>query len=132
TWGLRDPDLLDPSSRQEMNQARATMDNQILAGLGEERFADYKRGQDDDFHLLSALVTRFKLPKEKAWEVYGYKTVSLSYRAQIRSNPDLSEEQKLEASAAIAEETRKAVRGVLGNKAYTHYVRCGMGQWLSE
>lgn len=132
TWGLRDPDLLDPASRQEMDQARAAMDNQILTGLGEERFADYQRGQDDDFHLLSSLVTRFKLPKEKAAEVYGYKTVSLSYRSQIGSNPDLTEEQKQEASAAIAEETRKAVRGVLGNKAYSHYVRSGQGRWLSE
>src|SRR5262249_13505646 len=76
-WGLRDSELLDPATRQQMEQARQDTEDRIRAALGDERYAQLLRGQDDDFHLLSALVTRFNLPKEKAAEVYGYKTVTL-------------------------------------------------------
>jgi hypothetical protein len=132
SWGPRDPDLLDPASRQEMEQAKATMEGQILQGLGEQRYAEYQRGEDDDFHLLSALVTRFKLPREKAGEVYGYKTVALNYQSQIRSDPNLTAQQKEDAVKAIAAETKNSVRGVLGVKAFNYYLRSGQGKWLGE
>jgi hypothetical protein len=132
TWGQRDPDLLDPASRQQREQARADMEAKILHDLGEERYADYQRGRDDDFHLLSALTTRFKLPREKAAEVYSYKNVAANYREQVRSNPAFSALQRAEAMKAIAEETANVVRGVLGPAAYNHYVRSGQGRWISE
>ena len=131
-WGQRDPDLLDPATRQQMEQARAVMDGQILQGLGEPRYAEYQRGEDDDFHLLSALVTRFKLPREKAGEVYGYKTVALNYKSQIRSDPNLTPQQREEAVKAITEETRNSVRGLLGGKAFNYYLRSGQGKWMGE
>ena len=131
-WSQRDPDLLDPATRQQMEQARENMEGQIFQNLGEQRYAEYKRGQDDDFHLLSALVTRFKLPREKAAEVYGYKAVTLNYRSQVRNDSNTTGQQKEEALKAITEETRKAIRDVLGGKAYNHYVRSGQGQWIGE
>lgn len=131
-WGQRDPDLLDSASRQQMEQAKADMEAKILHDLGEDRYADYQRGRDDDFHLLSALVTRFQLPREKAAEVYSYKNVAVNYREQVRSNPAFTALQREEALKAIAEETANAVRGVLGPKAYNHYVRSGQGRWINQ
>jgi hypothetical protein len=131
-WGQRDPGLLDAASRQQMEQARADMEGQILRDLGEERYADYQRGRDDDFHLLSALTTRFKLPREKAAEVYSYKKVAANYREQVWSNPAFSAQQRAEALKAIAEETANVVRGVLGPNAYNHYLRSGQGRWINE
>lgn len=131
-WGPRDPDLLDPATHQQMDQAKAVMEGQILQGLGEQRYAEYERGEDDDFHLLSALVTRFKLPREKAGEVYGYKTVALNYKSQIRSDPNLTTQQREDAVKAITEETKNSVRGLLGVKAFNYYLRSGQGKWISE
>ena len=108
------------------------MEGQIEQGLGPERYADYRRGQDDDFHLLSALVTRFRLPREKAAEVYGYKMVANGYREQVRANATMNAEQKQAALKDIAEETRKTVATALGTKAFNHYVRSGLGQWFGE
>jgi hypothetical protein len=132
TWGQRDPDLLDPASRQQMEESKTNMETQILRDLGEQRYADYQRGQDDDFHLLSALTTRFQLPKEKAVEVYSYKKLALSYRQQVRDESNLNAQQRADALKAISEETANVVRGVLGPKAYNHYVRSGQGRWISE
>jgi hypothetical protein len=131
-WGQRDPDLLDSTGRQLMEQAKADMEARILRDLGEDRYAAYQRGRDDDFHLLSALVTRFKLPREKAAEVYSYKNLSANYRGQVQTNPGLTPQQKAEALKAIAEETANVVRGVLGPSAYNHYVRSGQGRWIIE
>lgn len=131
-WGSRDPDLLDAATKQRMEAARGDMEGQIELGLGAERYAEYKRGQDDDFHMLSALVTRFKLPREKAAEVYGYKVVANGYREQVVANTALSAEQKRAAMKDIAEETRKTVATALGTKAFNQYVRSGQGRWFEE
>ena len=131
-WGQREPDLLDPASRQQMEQAKSEMEGKIFQGLGDQRYAEYQRGQDDDFHLLSALVTRFKLPREKAAEVYGYKAVTMSYRDQIRADPNLNAQQKDEAIKAIVQETKTAVQSTLGPKAFTHYLRSGQAHWITE
>jgi len=132
TWGSRDPDLLDAATRQRMEAARGDMEGQIEQELGPERYAEYKRGQDDDFHMLNALVTRFKLPREKAAEVYGYKMVANGYREQVVANTALSAEQKVAAMKDIAEETRKTVTATLGSKAFNQYVRSGQAQWIGE
>jgi hypothetical protein len=131
-WGKRDPELLDPVSRQQMMEAKTEMETQIQGSLGEQRYAEYKRGQDDDYHLLSALITRFKLPREKANDVYGYKTVAMSYRRQVQADTSLTPQQKDEALKGIADETSTAVRHVLGAKAFNHYLRSGQGRWLHE
>jgi hypothetical protein len=131
-WGLRDPDLLDPATRQQMEQAKAETEGKILQGLGEQRYAEYQRGQDDDFHLLSALVTRFKLPREKAAEVYAYKTVTLGYRSQIAADPNLTLEQKKAALQAITEETKTAVLSTLGTRAFNHYLHSGQAHWMGN
>jgi len=131
-WGKRDPDLLDPSNRQQMMEAQAEMETQIQSSLGEQRYAEYKRGQDDDYHLLSALVTRFKLPREKANEVYGYKAVAMSYRRQLQADTSLTAQQKEEALKGIVDETTAAVRQVLGTKAFNYYIRSGQGRWLND
>jgi len=131
-WGPRDPDLLDPATRQKMEDARGDMEGQIEQSLGVDRYAEYKRGQDDDFHLLSALVTRFNLPREKAAEVYGYKSVARNYRERVTVDAAMNAEQKAAALKAVTEETHNAVRSVLGPRAYNYYLRSGQGQWMGE
>jgi hypothetical protein len=130
TWGLREAELLDENSRQEMEQAHQQMEASIRETLGEERYAQYLRGMDDDYHLISALVTRFKLPKEKAGEVYGYKSVAMAYRAEVMSNQGLPPQQRAAALKAINNETRKSVREALGPKAFNYYVRTGQAHWM--
>lgn len=131
-WGHRDPDLLDATTRQSLEEARGDMEGQIEQSLGPERYALYQRGRDDDFHVLSALATQFKLPREKAAEVYGYKVVANGYREQVRANPDLTAEQRQAAMRDIAEETRKTVAAVLGPRAFSQLVRTGQARWLDE
>ena len=131
-WAERDELLLDAAGRAELERDRTLMESQIKEKLGEDRFALYQRGQDEDFHSLSALVTHFKLAREKAVEVYGYKKVAQDIKAQVRANSQLSDEQKTSALKAIADETSGAVRAALGERAYRYYVRTGQASWIQD
>jgi hypothetical protein len=123
---------LDESTRTRMEQERAQVSEQIREALGDGRYAEYKRGEDEDFHLLSAAVTRAKLPKEKAVEVYGYKLLAQAYHDQVRNEPNLTPQQKDETLKAIATETEKAIRASLGEKGYRRYIASGGGKWLKD
>jgi len=131
-WADRDELLLDAAGRAELEKDRGVMEAQIHEKLGDERYAQYQRGQDEDYHSLSALATHFKLPKDKASEVYGYKKVAVEIKSQVRANTQLSEEQKKSALKAIADETTGAVRAALGDRAYRYYVRTGQAGWIQD
>lgn len=131
-WGRHDPDLLDSASRSQMEQDKRKMEETVEHSLGGERYAEYKRGEDEDFHRLNSVVSRFKLPREKAGEVYGYKKVALDYRSQVRADPTLTLQQKDEALRAIAGETEASVKSALGDKAFRYYLRSGLGEWMRE
>ena len=131
-WGRHDPDLLDSASRARMEQDKEKMEETVQQSLGEQRYAEYKRGEDEDFHRLNSVVSRFKLSREKAGEVYGYKKVALDYRTQVRADPKLTLQQKDEALRAIAGETEASVKSALGEKAFRYYLRSGLGQWMRE
>ena len=131
-WAQRDADLLDESTQREMGSEQAQTEEAIRQGLGDARYAEFKRGEDEDYHRLNALATRFKLPKEKAVEAYGYKKVVQDYRTQVQTDTNLTPAQKTDALKAIGDETEKALRGLLGDKAYRYYVRTGQGAWVRE
>ncbi len=132
TWGERDPDLLDAATRQQMEAARGDMEGQIEQSLGPERYAEYKRGQDPDFHLLSILTTQYKLSKQTPAEIYNHKVVASSYRDQVKGNNSLTPEQKQASLREIAAESRRTVATMLGTKAFNHYLRSGQAAWLDE
>jgi len=131
-WGRHDPDLLDSASRARMDQDKQKMEETVQQSLGGQRYDEYKRGEDEDFHRLNSVVSRFKLPREKAGEVYGYKKVALDYRTQVRADPTLTLQQKDEALRAIAGETEASVKSALGEKAFRYYLRSGLGSWMRE
>jgi len=131
-WSGRDELFLGATERAEMESDRQRMEDTTREQLGDERYALYQRGQDEDYHSLSALATRFKLPREKAAEVYGYKKVAHEIKSQVQNNADLSDEQKTQATKAIVEETVGAVRAALGERAFRYYQRSGQAGWIQE
>lgn len=131
-WGKYDVDVLDENTRRQRESDRAQVEGAIQQSLGETRYAELKRGEDEDYHRLNALATRYKLPREKAIEAFGYKKTVGDYRAQVRNDPSLNPQQKSDALNAIADETGKAMRSLLGDKAYRYYVRTGQGGWVRE
>jgi hypothetical protein len=130
-WAARDPDLMDEASRQRMEMARQQMELDLQRQLGPERFAEYKRGEDPEFHQLAKTATQFKLPKDTPKRVYDVKRALEDVRRQLQENPALTLEQKATALKGIQEETGYTVRQLLGEKAFRYYMRAGDAGWLN-
>jgi hypothetical protein len=130
-WGARDPDLMDEGSRQRMEMARQQIEIDLQRQLGPERFAEYKRGEDPEFHQLAKTATQFKLPKDTPKRVYEVKRALADVRHALDENPALTLEQKATALKAIQDETGQTVRQLLGEKAFRYYMRAGDASWLN-
>src|SRR5688572_4866079 len=129
-WAAGDPELMDDGARQRWDAARQQMETDLQRQLGAERFAEYKRGQDPDFHQLSAAATRFKLPQETSKKAYEVKRAFLEIRQTVDANPALSPEQRQQALQAVQQESERTMRGLLGENAFRYYLRTGDATWL--
>lgn len=129
-WAARDPNLMDDGTRSRMELARQQMESDLQRQLGAERFAEYKRGEDPDFHQLAKTATQFKLPKDIAKRVYDVKRALEDVRRTVDQNAALTPDQKTAALAAMQEETLRTVRQLLGDRAFRYYLRAGDASWL--
>jgi len=129
-WAASDPEMMDEGGRQRWGTARQQMETDLQRQLGPERFAEYKRGQDPDFHQLSAAATRFKLPKETSKQAYEVKRAFLEIRQTMDANPALSPEQRQQALHAVQQESERTMRSLLGENAFRYYLRTGDTSWL--
>ena len=129
-WSRVDPALMDDATRARWEQSKVSMDEEIKSQLGEERHRDYKRGEDEEFHDLNATVSRYKLPREIAVEVYEYKRVVADIRAKVQNDRSLPADRRTPMLQAISTEAERSVRTLLGEKAFNYYLKRGQGQWL--
>jgi hypothetical protein len=129
-WGNVDVDLLGDQQRAEYDQAQSQLDAQLRNKLGERRYADLKRGDDPDFHHLNAVVSRYGLPRQKAAEVYELKRAIQAMRDAVRNDSRLAAEQKQRTIEEMNAETQRTAQSLLGEKAFTSYLRRGQGEWL--
>ena len=129
-WGGVNLEQMDDTTRDKWYQARIEMEEGLQKELGDQRYAEYQRGSDPDYHQLSATVARYKLPRQKAVEVYELKRALQEIRDRVRVDPNLTQAQKDLAMQEMGRETERAVQEVLGEKALNYYLRRGQGQWL--
>ena len=128
-WAVSDPEMMDEGGRQRWDAARQQMEADLQRQLGAERFAEYKRGQDPDFHQLSAAATRFKLPKDTAKRAYDVKKAFFEVQRSMDASA-LSPEQRQQVLQAVQQESERTMRGLLGENAFRYYLRTGDGTWL--
>ena len=129
-WSEADPALMDEGTRGQWEQAKASLNEEVRQQLGEQRFQDYKRGEDEDFHHLNTAVTRYKLPRETAVEVYEYKRVLTGMRSKVEADASLSQDQRQALVKAMRDETLRSVKALLGDRPLNYYLKRGQGQWL--
>jgi hypothetical protein len=128
-WSQHDLDSMDPLTRQRWEEAKAQMDAKLKEQLG-EKFHEYKRGEDEDYHQLCSTLTRLKLPRQKANEVYEMKQALLAARQEALNNRTFTAEQRQQLLQTLHDETTRAARQVLGDKAFNFYTRSGSADWL--
>ncbi len=131
-WEAGNLDLDDNATSEQWARAKIELDAQIRAQLGDQRYAEYKRGEDFDFHQLNAAVSRYNLPRERAAEVYELKRMARDARETILTQSNLTPEQKEAAISSVARETERAAKSALGEKAFQFYQRRGTADWIGR
>jgi hypothetical protein len=111
-------------------QAGEALNSELAKALGPERFAQYQRSQDTDYRALLQVTDRYNVSPDVASRVYNMKQAAEAIKAQVESNPNLSEEQRAQAIAGIARQTERSVAAALGDDVYSTYSRNG-GEWLT-
>jgi hypothetical protein len=129
-WRPEELDLNDPSTRHQYEMARAGLELQIEAALGPERYAEYQRGQDPDFRILSAATTRYQLPAGTAQQIYEYKQIAQGELNHLFADPGLTQAQKNRAAQEVRIEIQNAVRELIGERAFNYYLHQGATDWI--
>jgi hypothetical protein len=129
-FDTRDDAALDVQARARQ-QAQDSLNEELKNTLGAERFAQYTRVHDTDYRALLQIGERFGLSNDVADRVYAMKQAAEHYKSQVESSPNLTDEQRSQAIAALVRETERSVAGTMGADVYKAYQR-GNGQWLAN
>jgi hypothetical protein len=98
--------------------------------LGDEKFREYKRGEDEDYHRLCSTLTRLEMPHQKANEIYDMKRDLMAARETVINNPNFTPERRESVLKVLAQETEQAVHQVLGERGYNVYTQAGYANWM--
>jgi hypothetical protein len=122
----------DQNYWKERREAEKQIQDQIKSIIGEERYAESQRLQDNDYRQLEAATRRLEPPPDTPARVYALREGTASSAQQIADNASLSTDQKKQALTALAASTRDQVRASLGAEgAEAYFKNNGMG-WLKE
>lgn len=102
-------------------QQQKILDDQIRNLLGDERFAEYQRGQDPDFQSLYQFVQGFQLSPNVAAGIYDLQKQTAQQQSALAANPALSEPERSQAMADIQRKNNAVVKGLIGDKAFDLY-----------
>jgi hypothetical protein len=110
--------------------AQEALNEEIRKTVGDKRFTDYQRAQDNDYKSLVQLTERYAMPQEMANRVFDMKAEAERQKLAIESNPGLTDDQRQAALNAVAQETERSVSQALGDKVFRSYRRVA-GQWIN-
>lgn len=115
---------------ESWQQAHEDLEKKIRAALGEQRYAEYIRGQDLDYRNALDTLQHFQLPKETAVKFYELKKSTLDEISKTFADPTLDETQKEKASDEIRKQAGRQARALLGGPAFERYWNAGNTGWF--
>jgi hypothetical protein len=122
----------DQNFWKERQEAEKQLQEQIRGLIGEERYVDSIRRQDQDWQQLEAATRRLALPADTPQKLFAVRDGVASSVQQIADNPNFTAEQKKQELAAIASATRDQVRAALGEEGAQAYFKNNGMTWLKE
>lgn len=104
---------------------------QLEKAIGPERYADYLRSQNHEYRQLVAATQRLDLPPDTPKRVHSLRTEVSAESHRIAADAALTDDQKRQAFAALAQATRDQVRAALGDEAAGVYLANAMS-WINQ
>lgn len=114
----------------QFKQIQATVLEQTKSFLTPERYADLKQASDPAYQMVNRLVARLDLPASAATQVVTVQQDITKRANAVRSDPNLSQEQRAAQYSGLLQEATASLTNALGGtrglEAYKQYG----GQWL--
>ena len=108
--------------------AKDAVDRQIRTALGDARYGDYVRAQDENFGRVTALVQRLALPPATANRLYDLEHRTRHQADALQNDAALSAELRNAQLAALTASTAAALTATLGPRGAEAY-RQNTGEW---
>jgi hypothetical protein len=113
-----------------VDAAQRSLQGQLQAALGEQRFVEYTRSMDRDYQTLAGLEQQQNLPAGTAVQAYDLRTALAQESTRIAKDPALNGDQKRAALQALGQSTRTQLVAALGPVASETYLRTA-NTWLN-
>jgi len=114
---------------QQRRDAQAQIAAQLKTALGDERYADYTRAQNNDYQMLYRLTQLDNLPAEAAARAYDVRNSTMTQSMAIMNDKGLDNDQKHAALQTLAQTGKTQLIGALGVDAGNTYVKSAT--WLT-
>ncbi len=122
----------DQNYWKERQAAEKKLQDDIRALIGEERYADSIRRQDQDWQQLEAATRRLALAPDTPQKLFAVRDTVATSVQQIADNANLTNDQRKTELAAIAADTRAQIRATLGEEGAQAYFKNNGMAWLKE
>lgn len=123
TGGLTSPD--------QYRQRQAAINEQAKLALTPDRYAAFEQAVDPRNAMLNRIVARYDLPTTVVPQVNAVQQDVRSRSEVLRSNRDLTPDQRSAQLAALAQEANAKLAPLLGAKGFAAYKQSG-GQWIQS
>ena len=110
--------------------AKDAVDRQIRTALGEARYADYVRAQDENFGRVTALVERLARPPATANRLYDLEQAARAEAAALQANVALTPESRATSLETLARKASADLAALLGPRGHDAYLQ-NTGEWLA-
>jgi len=112
-------------------QVQQEFNDQIRAGLGDARYAEYVRDWDPVFNQLNQQASANSLADGAALQAYSLRDAVAQQSSQIFNDNTLSRDQKSADLQALAQNTRDQITSILGPTVGAAYLRSA-NAWLNQ
>ena len=120
----------DEAKTRDNAAAEQELDTRLRSALGEERFAEYRKQQDNGYRMATRIAERFGLPAQRASDVYMLAQDTQTRLQALRNDRALAPEAVLQALATLARETNEKLGALLSSEGCDAYKQTSGGAWL--
>jgi hypothetical protein len=128
---LREIVRLKANSAQSPGEQQPSPSDEIRKLLGDARFADFERAQDNRYQEAYQFTERLELPPQTAAEVFDARKRAEELAKQVRADNTVDVAERLERLRELQAEAERAVARALGLQAFETY-HGRSGQWLAQ
>ena len=112
----------NPDALKRQAELAAKREDALKTVLGKDRYAAYQLGRDPDYLEARDLVRQVAAPATAIMPLYQISRLTAEEQDQIRADPTLTPEEKVEALAEAQMEQQKAIEQLLGPEAFQKWL----------